>query len=719
MRTGIGNNVAYLLLFHTFFKITIARCALRAHHCTMYVPQGRSSRCSNTQTGAAVLAALILVGAVGVLSVALHYLNPGYDMAYQPRALTANAVDVANAPNITPSATKVSTVPGCDALSDHVMSGPRAGDKYCKCISPRKSTVSPSPTVTAANGGTTNQNVQADGLPSCKYMYNRNNGTLTPIPQDSVSTSKTDPSKGYEICFASLIPGDQNLTCVTQKPGEGASAPSVSGAGAPGTSPSQPSAAATAAAQDIFSAAAKGGASGATEAYNKTNDAIASGILPSDLQNALNQQYASAGEGSKHDAAPVLQGDSGILNQLNALAGQQETDINMNPGCVGSNCTTPGDATVPPLAGGCAASDLNCKAGMGNPVGNPPPGQQPPPVPPLGGGEGPPPQYQPNPYQQQGSTFGGGMGSIGAFLSGLARGFGGSGMGGGRGGNGIPAGNSIPQAPGSCNTKYICSGQTLLYRNNQCVDQPVQQCQYGCNGSSCAQSNNQYNQGNGQYGYGTDGQPCMQPPTQPLASTCTVGTWKAVSATNNKCTTGWQCVPSGSNSSGAPVASLSCQSQVADVGSTFGISYACQNSTGSIGGGFYTGGQLSGSTSTIIAIPPAGYDTATYSLGCSNGNATVGAQCSVQINNPQIILTASPNTVILGATSTIGWVTSGMQSCVISSPDLPDFTAQNANHTSVNGVAVTPSLTVSARMLLSCKTLAGGTRQATTTVTVH
>lgn len=315
-----------------------------------------------------------------------------------------------------------------------------------------------------------------------------------------------------------------------------------------------------------------------------------------------------------------------------------------------------------------------------------------------------------------GSGLGGGSGSglmsgLGSLLGGLAKGM-------GLTGSGTPAaGNTVPQAPGTCNTQYMCSGSTLYYRNNQCVDQPMQYCQYGCNGTNTCATQQQ-----NQYGIGTDGQPCTQPPTQPPASTCTTGTWKSVSVTNNGCTTGWQCVPSGT---GAPTAQLSCQPQTVDVGMSVAFSFACGNSTSSTGGGFYTGGALSGATTTLISHLPSGTNTATFTLGCiytpTNGTQlTTSAQCSVNVNNPTIVLVANPSSVTSGASSAIGWVTTGMQSCVISSPTLPDFTLANASSTSVNGVATTTALTASTTVFaLNCQTLGGGTKMATTSVTTY
>ena len=292
-------------------------------------------------------------------------------------------------------------------------------------------------------------------------------------------------------------------------------------------------------------------------------------------------------------------------------------------------------------------------------------------------------------------TFGGGSG-LGGMLSKL---FGG---GGGLGGQ-PPAGNMQPQAPGSCmGGQTICSGNTLYSRNNQCVDTPVQYCQYGCSGNTCAQSP-------------TQGQNCPVAPAQPNPSNCSNGSWRPTYS--GACVSGWQCVPSGSDAAG-PSAQISCQPQIADVGMTLAISYSCSSGT-SVGSGFQTNGAQSGSATTTISNPPGNTNIATYGLMCTDQGRTGSAQCSVQIGRPSIVLVANPKAVASGKTSALGWVTSGMQSCVISSPDLSGFTSQNAGNTSVNGAVATPVLTSAATFLLHCVTLGGGTRQASTTVSVQ
>ncbi|OGG52384.1 hypothetical protein A2851_05025 [Candidatus Kaiserbacteria bacterium RIFCSPHIGHO2_01_FULL_53_29] len=163
-------------------------------------------------------------------------------------------------------------------------------------------------------------------------------------------------------------------------------------------------------------------------------------------------------------------------------------------------------------------------------------------------------------------------------------------------------------------------------------------------------------------------------------------------------------------------AELSCQPQLADVGMMVAFAYSCSVGT-SKGSGFDTAGAQSGVASTTIGSPPAGANTATYALTCTDQGRTAGAQCSVQVNKPSTILVANPKTVASGKTALLGWVTTGMQSCVISSPDQADFTAANSYNTSVSGTAVTSPVFSQATFLLHCQTLAGGTKDATVVVT--
>ncbi|MBI2612958.1 hypothetical protein HYW59_04105 [Candidatus Kaiserbacteria bacterium] len=271
------------------------------------------------------------------------------------------------------------------------------------------------------------------------------------------------------------------------------------------------------------------------------------------------------------------------------------------------------------------------------------------------------------------------------------------------GGRQPPAGNGVPQPAGTCSPSVICGNNTLYSRNNQCVDQVMQQCQYGCSGTQCAQAPQQ-------------GQGCQQAPAQPDPSGCQSGSWRPTYT--GACVSSWQCVPTGSGGTSQITAALSCQPQIADVGMTIAITYSCSSGT-SEGSGFDTGGAQTGSTTVTIANPPVNANVATYALKCTEGSVSATKQCNVQIAKPAIVLVANPKAVQSGKTSAIGWVTSGMQACVISSPDLPTFTEQQKNTTNVNGTVTTPALTSGATFVLKCTTLGGGTKEASTVVTIQ
>lgn len=221
------------------------------------------------------------------------------------------------------------------------------------------------------------------------------------------------------------------------------------------------------------------------------------------------------------------------------------------------------------------------------------------------------------------------------------------------------------------------------------------------------------------YGNGSDGLACPQPQTQPDSSLCTVGTWQQQYQSNG-CPTTWQCVSSSSTSQSAtqPSATLSCQPTSGDVGTTVSISYSCGNATGSSGTGFATNSQLSGSASAVLASPSAGVTSASYTLTCTNQTLTASAQCAVGISDPSIVLVANPATVPSGGATAVGWVTSGMQSCTISSPDSASFTAANAGNLSINGIATTSPLTSAMRVVLNCTTVNGGMKSATALITI-
>src|SRR3989344_5695409 len=151
---------------------------------------------------------------------------------------------------------------------------------------------------------------------------------------------------------------------------------------------------------------------------------------------------------------------------------------------------------------------------------------------------------------------------------------------------------------------------------------------------------------------------------------------------------------------------------------TVAITWGCSEGV-SVGSGFETGGNISGATSTVLTAPPTGANKVSFGLTCSNKGLSAPASCDVQVAKPAIVLVANPKEVKeFGDVSKIGWVTSSMKECVISSPQQADFTDRNATRTNVNGVAESSPITEVSDFVLTCTTLGGRTRHATPTVSV-
>lgn len=207
----------------------------------------------------------------------------------------------------------------------------------------------------------------------------------------------------------------------------------------------------------------------------------------------------------------------------------------------------------------------------------------------------------------------------------------------------------------------------------------------------------------------TGGGQCTNEPAQPQ-SACASG-WQPV-RNAQQCITSWQC------GLGAGTAQISCQPQLADVGMQVGITFACSSGT-AVGQGFSTNGQNSGSAQATTTSPGAGIQAINYGLTCTNQGVSESKQCTVTLNKPSLIFVANPKEINSGERSAIGWVTAGIESCIISSPELSSFTSEHASSPKKSGTVQTPALAADATFVLKCTTLAGGTRTATTTVDVR
>jgi hypothetical protein len=148
------------------------------------------------------------------------------------------------------------------------------------------------------------------------------------------------------------------------------------------------------------------------------------------------------------------------------------------------------------------------------------------------------------------------------------------------------------------------------------------------------------------------------------------------------------------------------------------VTYSCTNAQTSTGYGFTTNGQLTG-VATATIDPPEGATGANYAIKCESNGVSSGAQCTVQIAKVSISLRAAPETVASGKQALIGWVTTGMKSCVVSSPDQADFTARNASLKNTSGVATSSPITQTTDFYLNCITVSGASREEKVTVHVY
>jgi len=174
----------------------------------------------------------------------------------------------------------------------------------------------------------------------------------------------------------------------------------------------------------------------------------------------------------------------------------------------------------------------------------------------------------------------------------------------------------------------------------------------------------------------------------------------------------------GGGTTGEVKAEISCQPLKADIGMQVAVSYACQNSSTSVGSGFSTGGALSGSSVVTVAAPSFGQHTVNYGLTCSREGKTHSAQCTIDVNKAAIVLVAVPKTVASGGAANIAWVTSGMEYCTISTTGTGTSTI-SATSTPTAGSISSGPLTITTDFGLTCETKNGMMKAATTTVEVR
>ena len=231
-------------------------------------------------------------------------------------------------------------------------------------------------------------------------------------------------------------------------------------------------------------------------------------------------------------------------------------------------------------------------------------------------------------------------------------------------------GNKTPYAPGSCSAGTVCGNNIQYVRDTQCVDQELRRCQFGCKTNPTVSGS-----------VPAIPTACADAPN--TAASCTLSASPSTVARGATTTLSW-------TTTNARSASI-----------TPGIGSVPANGTRVV--------QVSGPTVYSMTV-----------VGSQGAGANASCVTNVRVSEPAvraaIILVANPKFVRAGERATLGWITTGMRTCVISSPQFPAFTAEHSERTAVFGTATTPVLRARANFILSCMSAGGVSRAATTTI---
>ncbi len=419
-----------------------------------------------------------------------------------------------------------------------------------------------------------------------------------------------------------------------------------------------------------------------SQQLNELRQSQASGILPTSADNidnidirCVNGVCTAAAQNQTEREALRRNGFTCTAVEGGATCSRQQNTFTQRPGCeVLKNCQ--GDER--PCSGGQVwnATTRSCVSPGG--TGNPGPGSR------------------EDPNNREGGFP---VSALGNFLQGLMRGLGGAAA--------APAQQcaSDPNAYQQQQQQYQTQLQQYNYQLQQ-YNYDVQRARaYGITPppppaapTPCTPNQNQNT--------------CPAAPPQPTSG-CN-GSWRPVTTqaqNGRQCTSNWQCVPSNAT---PPTAQMSCQPKVIDAGMSVAISYSCGNATGSTGTGpgFSTDNNTSGTSTAQVTEVPDDATRVNFALTCRNENLTARAECSVQIARPTIVLIANPRTVQAGESSRVGWVTSGMKSCEVWSPQMPGFSVANQSNTNINGTATTSPISRDTTVLLTCETIGGAEKEA-------
>ncbi len=134
--------------------------------------------------------------------------------------------------------------------------------------------------------------------------------------------------------------------------------------------------------------------------------------------------------------------------------------------------------------------------------------------------------------------------------------------------------------------------------------------------------------------------------------------WTNVSGSRHSISTGSFTTPA----SCAPTATLSALPSTIDQGQSSTLTWGSVNATScTAGGGFSTGGATSGNASTGVLA-----QTSIYQVTCDGlGGTSSPAFATVTVRIPTVSIGANPDRVLSGATTTVTWNATNVNSCTI------------------------------------------------------
>lgn len=163
-----------------------------------------------------------------------------------------------------------------------------------------------------------------------------------------------------------------------------------------------------------------------------------------------------------------------------------------------------------------------------------------------------------------------------------------------------------------------------------------------------------------------------------------------------------------------PTATLSASPSTIDSGQSSTLTWSSANADSCTGTGFTADG-TSGTRSTGILNSPG---TSNYQVACTGaGGTSAPAFASVEVLSPNVVISASPARLQIGANSQISWSASGVKSCTVTGPSgtLASGNA-DASHNFSTGSPISVAIQYQSIFTITCQTNGA---PATKSVTVN